>query len=39
MLYVSTETIKTHVAHLLKKLEVPNRASAVRKAERMGLLV
>ena len=39
VLYVSTETIKTHVAHLLKKLEVPNRASAVRKAERMGLLV
>lgn len=38
-LYVSTETIKTHVAHLLRKLEVPNRAQAVRKAERMGLLV
>jgi len=39
VLYVSTETIKTHVAHVLRKLEVPNRASAVRKAERMGLLV
>lgn len=38
-LYVSTETIKTHVAHLLRKLDVPNRAQAVRKAERMGLLV
>jgi two-component system response regulator DesR len=38
-LYVSTETIKTHVAHLLRKLDVPNRAQAVRKAERIGLLV
>jgi len=36
---VSTETIKTPVAHLLRKLEVPNRALAVRKAERIGLLV
>jgi ATP/maltotriose-dependent transcriptional regulator MalT len=37
-LYVSTETIKTHVAHLLRKLQVPNRAQAVKKAERMGLI-
>jgi DNA-binding NarL/FixJ family response regulator len=38
-LYVSTETVKTHVAHLLRKLEVPNRASAVEKATQLGLLV
>jgi DNA-binding NarL/FixJ family response regulator len=38
-LYVSTETIKTHVAHVLRKLEVTNRGSAVEKANRLGLLV
>jgi DNA-binding NarL/FixJ family response regulator len=38
-LYVSTETVKTHVAHVLRKLEVPNRGSAVEKAARLGLLV
>jgi DNA-binding NarL/FixJ family response regulator len=38
-LYVSSETVKTHVAHLLRKLEVPNRGSAVEKATRLGLLV
>lgn len=38
-LYVSTETIKTHVAHVLRKLDVPNRTSAVEKATRLGLLV
>lgn len=38
-LYVSTETVKTHVAHVLRKLEVPNRGSAVEKATRLGLLV
>jgi DNA-binding NarL/FixJ family response regulator len=37
-LYVSAETVKTHVAHLLRKLEVPNRGSAVEKATRLGLL-
>jgi DNA-binding NarL/FixJ family response regulator len=37
-LYVSTETVKTHVAHLLRKLEVPNRASAVERATQLGLL-
>ncbi len=38
-LYVSTETIKTHVAHVLRKLDVANRNSAVEKAGRLGLLV
>jgi DNA-binding NarL/FixJ family response regulator len=38
-LYVSTETVKTHVAHVLRKLDVPNRSSAVEKATRLGLLV
>lgn len=38
-LYVSTETVKTHVAHVLRKLDVPNRNSAVEKATRLGLLV
>ena len=37
-LFVSAETVKTHVAHLLRKLEVPNRGSAVEKAMRLGLL-
>jgi DNA-binding NarL/FixJ family response regulator len=37
-LYVSTETVKTHVAHVLRKLDVPNRVSAVEKATRLGLL-
>jgi len=38
-LYVSRETVKTHVAHLLRKLEVEDRSSAVDKAARLGLLV
>jgi DNA-binding NarL/FixJ family response regulator len=37
-LYVSTETVKTHVAHLLRKLDVPNRSAAVDAATRLGLL-
>jgi two-component system nitrate/nitrite response regulator NarL len=37
-LYVSAETVKTHVAHVLRKLDVPNRGSAVEKATRLGLL-
>jgi DNA-binding NarL/FixJ family response regulator len=38
-LYVSRETVKTHVSHLLRKLEVEDRSSAVDKAARLGLLV
>jgi DNA-binding NarL/FixJ family response regulator len=37
-LYVSRETVKTHVAHVLRKLEVDDRSAAVDKAVRLGLL-
>lgn len=37
-LYVSRETVKTHVAHVLRKLEVDDRTSAVDKAARLGLI-
>ena len=37
-LFVSRETVKTHVAHVLRKLEVFDRAAAVDKATRIGLL-
>ncbi len=37
-LYVSRETVKSHVAHLLRKLEVADRHAAVRSARRLGLL-
>ena len=37
-LYVSRETIKSHVANLLRKLEVGDRFAAVTKAQKIGLL-
>ena len=37
-LYVSLNTIKTHVKHIYRKLGVENRAAAVEQAERRGLL-
>jgi DNA-binding NarL/FixJ family response regulator len=37
-LYVSRETVKSHVAHLLRKLEVTDRHAAVRAARRLGLV-
>lgn len=37
-LFVSRETVKTHVAHVLRKLEVEDRLAAVDKATRIGLL-
>ena len=37
-LFVSRETIKSHVAHVLRKLEVEDRFAAVDKATRIGLL-
>ncbi|MCU1398097.1 MAG: DNA-binding response regulator [Acidimicrobiales bacterium] len=37
-LYVSRETVKSHVAHLLRKLEVDDRFAAVDKAQKIGLL-
>jgi DNA-binding NarL/FixJ family response regulator len=37
-LYVSENTIKTHVRHILEKLGASNRAEAVSKANQMGLI-
>jgi len=37
-LYVSEETVKTHVRHLLAKLDVTTRARAVAVAFRLGLV-
>jgi DNA-binding NarL/FixJ family response regulator len=37
-LFVSRETVKTHVAHVLRKLEVDDRVAAVDKAIKFGLL-
>lgn len=36
--YVSPNTIKTHMAHIYRKLTVPNRNSAVARAQELGLL-
>ncbi|MGD9701951.1 MAG: response regulator [Acidimicrobiia bacterium] len=37
-LYVSRETVKTHVAHVLRKLDVEDRSAAATKAGTLGLL-
>jgi two-component system, NarL family, nitrate/nitrite response regulator NarL len=37
-LFVSENTIKTHVRHILGKMEASNRAEAVSKATQMGLI-
>jgi DNA-binding NarL/FixJ family response regulator len=37
-LFISETTVKTHVRHILEKLEASNRAEAVSKAIQMGLL-
>jgi DNA-binding NarL/FixJ family response regulator len=37
-LYISENTVKTHVRHILEKLEASNRAEAVSKAIQMGLI-
>ncbi len=37
-LFVSENTVKTHVRHILEKLEAANRAEAVSKATQLGLL-
>jgi len=36
--YVSVNTIKTHMAHIYRKLEVANRNEAIVKARQLGLL-
>jgi DNA-binding NarL/FixJ family response regulator len=37
-LFISENTVKTHVRHILEKLEAANRAEAVRKAMQLGLI-
>lgn len=37
-LFISDNTVKTHVRHILEKLEASNRAEAVSKALQLGLL-
>jgi two-component system, NarL family, nitrate/nitrite response regulator NarL len=37
-MYLSVSTVRTHVAHLLEKLEAPDRASAVANGMRRGLI-
>ena len=37
-LYLSTETIKTHLNHLYRKLRATDRRDAVVKAKQLGLL-
>jgi DNA-binding NarL/FixJ family response regulator len=37
-LFISENTVKTHVRHILEKLEASNRAEAVSKALQLGLL-
>ena len=36
--FVSVNTIKTHMAHIYRKLDVPNRSAAVTRATELGLL-
>ena len=37
-LFISENTVKTHVRHILEKLEASNRAEAVSKAIQMGII-
>jgi len=37
-LYISENTVKTHIRHILEKMEVGNRAEAVAKALQAGLI-
>ena len=36
--FISVNTVKTHVTHLFRKFDVPNRRAAVRESARRGLL-
>ena len=36
--FVSVNTIKTHMAHIYRKLDAPNRSAAVSRASELGLL-
>lgn len=37
-MFISENTVKTHIRHILEKLEVSNRAEAVAKATQLGLI-
>ena len=37
-LFISENTVKTHIRHILEKLEASNRTEAVGKATQLGLL-
>ena len=37
-LYISDNTVKTHVRHILEKMDASNRAEAVSKAVQMGVI-
>lgn len=37
-MFISENTVKTHIRHILEKLEVSNRAEAVSKATRLGVI-
>jgi LuxR family maltose regulon positive regulatory protein len=38
MLYLSVNTVKTHLKHIYGKLDVGNRRDAAALAQRMGLI-
>jgi LuxR family maltose regulon positive regulatory protein len=37
-LYVSVNTVKTHLKHIYRKLDAANRSAAIERAESLGLL-
>jgi len=37
-LFISDNTVKTHIRHILEKLDANNRAQAVEKARELGIL-
>ena len=37
-LFISENTVKTHVRHILEKLEASNRAEAVSRAIQLGII-
>jgi DNA-binding CsgD family transcriptional regulator len=38
VLFISENTVKTHVRHILEKLEASNRAEAVSRAIQLGVI-
>jgi ATP/maltotriose-dependent transcriptional regulator MalT len=37
-LFISDNTVKTHIRHILEKLEVSNRYEATQKARDLGII-